>query len=300
MDNKFYDLLVVMPVGPACKPEYIIDSLDSLRDYCGCKYKTILADDSQKGTGRLVKTLLRDVDVVETCRQMGKSGGLYLTLCKAFRYALARYRFNLVLRMDTDALIIGANPEAAAMELFRSQPLIGMAGQYPLTYDGEPWDISYPLQQVNFYTSSRRPQHKTVARAFLWPLYRLARRHGYRTGESVFGGAYFFSEACLRSLYRWGLLPLRPLGRLDLEEDHLFSLLVRAVGFGLGDLSSGMQPMGCAWKGLPAAPEELISRNKKIIHSTRFFGDLTERDIRHFFSDLRTYRVFNPSSEAEG
>jgi hypothetical protein len=283
-----YKIVLVMPVGPKCTPEFIEDSLKSFIFYASCTYKIILADDSRKGTGRTVQARMPEVDVVEMPGPMGKLGGLYVTLSRAFRYALRHYRFQAVLRMDSDALIIGKAPESEALDLFERDPQIGIAGQYPFDYDGKPWDISWPRKQLLQYMSLRwRPRHKTFPRLFLRRHYKRALRNNYTVGESVFGGAYFVSEICLRVLEGAGLLPLYPLKYIDLEEDHLFSLLVRSAGFALGDLSSRRLPMGCAWKGLPAPPEELYAEGKKIIHSTRYWGDMQESEIRLFFSRKR-------------
>lgn len=278
-----------MPIGPECRADYVIDSLDSFDFYRSSSYAMILADDSGKGTGHLVRAEIPEAIVIETPEQMGKGAGLYITLSLAFRYALANFEFEAVLRMDTDALVIGHNPEWAALELFANDPSVGIAGQYPLDYNGNPWDISYPKQQLDYYTSTRHLRHKTIPRAWLWLIYKAALRHGYRTGESVFGGAYFITRRCLLALRRRGWLPLYPLKQIELEEDHLFSLLARAAGFTLGDLSSGSRPMGCEWKGLPASPEELYTIGKKIIHSTRYWQEMTEEEIRDFFVARRMY-----------
>lgn len=288
--KQFFDVVLVMPVGPACKPEFIADSLYSFMHYSTCDYKIILADDSQKGTGLKIKKLFPRIDVVTTERSMGKLCGLYITLCKAFRHALDNYRFRAVLRMDTDALIIGTAPEQEALQLFKTNPQIGIAGQYPLDYDGQPWDISWPRYQVKRLTGSRTFLKKPYAHLLLLLQYKRAIKRGYKTGESVFGGACFISEKCLTSLHQSGLLPMNGLKTVELEEDHLFSMLAISIGFKLGNLSSGKLPLGCAWKGLPAPPEELYASGKKIIHSTRNWQHMNEEDIRKWFRNKRTHQ----------
>jgi len=264
-----YDLVLVMPLGPACRPAYVIDSLNSFLDYSRCSYKIILADDSQKGAGRHVQNFLKDVDVIETG---AVTGSHYRTLCMAYRHALKHYRFGMLLRINADALIIGPDPEAEAGMLFGMHPEIGMAGQYPCDYQAPPGEMSWPREQLMYYISMRHPWHKTAGRICLWLLYRLAMARGYSTGKNVYGGAYFLSYACLRKLNRRGLLPLKPLGTLDLKEDQLFSLLVRAIGLGLDNLASG---------------------RPSLIRSARYFNGMPENDVRQYFSERRSHRELN-------
>lgn len=284
--KQFFDIVVVIPLGPNCQPEFIADTIDSFIHYSVSDHKIIIADDSQKGTGKQVKERFPQVDVIETTEPMGKLCGLYITLSQAFRYALEHYRFTAVLRMDTDALVIGDAPEAAALELFGSDPGVGIAGQYPLDYNGDQWDVSWPRDQVQRLVSSKLLS-KPLAHFSLLGVYKKALRNGYKTGESVFGGACFISEPCLQNLQRAGLLPGKIFRNVHLEEDHLFAILVTATGHRLGDLSSNSLPLGCAWKGLPASPEELYSSGKKIIHSTRFWQQMKEAEIRGWFRTKR-------------
>lgn len=293
--KKFFSLIVVIPLGPKCQLDYIADTIESIQHYARSSYHIVLVDDSQKGMGQRVQAIFPNVEVIVTKESMGKLCGLYVTLSRAFRQVLAQYHFDALLRMDTDALIIGKAPERAAIELFRKQPHVGMAGQYPLDYNGEPWDISWPRGQMIRFTRTYRFIRRPRAHWKLLMLYLRARRNGYRTGESVFGGACFFSEPCLRRLEAQGLLPYRPFKNVVLEEDHLFSLIVKAAGFELGNLSTG-GPVACAWLGLPAAPEELHERGKKIIHSTRFWQERKEEEIRAFFRNQRT--ALNPVTGA--
>ncbi|HEU4472150.1 MAG TPA: glycosyltransferase family A protein [Flavisolibacter sp.] len=290
--KQFFEMVVVIPVGPGCRPEYIGDTINSLVYYSRSSFKIILADDSHKGTGKRVQEQWPDVDLLPMKAPMGKLCGLYITLSLAFRHALDRYRFDVLLRMDTDALVIGKAPEKEAIALIKSDPGIGIAGQYPFDYNGLPWDISWPKSKLQWITN--RKMGLLLNPLPHWRLRKLHRRavaKGYRTGESVFGGACFYSEACLLALEAAGLLPHHGLRSIKLEEDHLFALLASSIGFRLGDLSSGNLPFGCAWKGLPASPARLFDSGKKIIHSTRFWENMGEEEIRAFFKRKREQPV---------
>ena len=195
--------------------------------------------------------------------------GLYITLSRAFLYAFKQYNFKTLLKLDTDALITGHSPEQDAIRLFETNSGIGIAGQYLLDYDGNLWDAGWPRARIMNGTMTWRFIRRPVANTILRQLYMQALKNGYRTGESVFGGAYFMNRDFIAALQQRKKLPDFRLRTLNMGEDHLFGLLAKSLGFELASLSGKDQPFGCAWKGLPASPQQLWQDRRKIIHSTR-------------------------------
>ncbi len=290
-DNKLIsnklDVLIVIPVGPQASISFTIDTINSIYYNIISTFKIIIIDDSQTGIGKQIKNHFPEVDLLVTEKNNGRLCGLYITLCTAFKHAIDNYDFNLLFKVDTDALIINKNPEAEALKLFNSDESIGMAGQYLLNYNGTKWDLSWPRDRLYTDMYSWKMVHHLFSNISLKKWYKKALHNGYITGESVFGGAYFFSAKCLKELDKEGLLPFKNFKNLKLEEDHLFSLLVKAIGYKLKDLSNGFLPFACSWRGLPAPPEELYEKGKKIIHSTRFWDTTNEEQIRNFFQQKR-------------
>lgn len=86
-------------------------------------------------------------------------------------------------------------------------------------------------------------------------------------------------------MYEEGYLPNYNLGKCYLKEDHIVSLIAKAYGFEFGDLASGRLPFGCAWLTMPASPEQLHRDGKKIIHSTRSWKDINEKQVRAYFRE---------------
>lgn len=290
--KKHFDLIVVIPVGPNCNIDYISDTLDSIYHYCQCTFKIILSDDSQKGTGKIIRMKFPDVEVLQREKSFGLWGGLYITLSIAFKHALDNYDFKALLRMDTDALITGLNPQEETIKLFEGNKMAGLVGfhrigKFTKDFMGTPINNSWARDQILANACSWRLILNPIANYTLRKIYFNATYNGYELGESVFGGAYFISPAFIKSLNNEGYLPNYKLRTVKLEEDHIFSMLARLLDYDLIDLSMSNMPFGCAWKGLPASPEELYNKNKKIIHSTRFWKDLTESDIRSFFKNKR-------------
>lgn len=288
-----FDIVVVIPIGPNTQIDFIIDTILSYKYFTASSYKFILADDSHQNIGTRIQKKLHDCDVLTTPKPMGGWAGLYINLCIAYKYALDNYDFKAILKLDTDALIIGPYPEKDALQLFKANPLAGIAGQYPYTYDGDPWNINWPRQRILNSTSSWKFIRRPLANILLIKHYKNALKNGYKTGESVFGGAYFISRNCIKSLNDNGLLPEYKFMSLNLGEDHIFSLLAKSIGYSLESLSVSGGPMGCSWDGLPVSPKQLIKDQKKIIHSTRHWNKMDEAAIRGFFESLRTKSEIN-------
>jgi len=142
------DLVLVVPIGPGSNPEYVIDTITSFKFYTRSTHKIILLDDSQEQISEKIQKIIHDCDVLYTPRPLGGWAGLYINLSNAYQHALDHYDFTVLLKMDTDALIIGAEPEKHAISLFESNPFAGMAGQYPYAYNGELWNIRWPEQRI--------------------------------------------------------------------------------------------------------------------------------------------------------
>jgi hypothetical protein len=286
--KPFVDVVIVIPIGPNSDPGFIIDTMESYVFYTQSTYAFVLADDSHQGVGAEVKKAFPDAAVLLTDKPMGGWAGLYINLARSFAYALEHYEFKVLLKLDTDALIIGAGLDEDAIRYFEQHPKAGIAGQYPNDYQGHPWDLGWPRRRILNGTSTWKFIKRPKSNLALIPLHRRAKANGYRTGESVFGGAYFMSRNFLQNMYTAGHLPNFKLQNLNLGEDHLFSLLAKTIGYSLGSLSGSGQPFGMAWKGLPVSPEQLIADEKKITHSVRYWQHMDEAAVRQWFRQKRT------------
>ena len=98
-ENKTFGLVIVVPVGPAAEQEHIVDTMDSIEHFICCRYKVILLDDSQKGTGKEIKQMFPGIDVIATTKSSGNWCGLYVSLSLAYSYALRHYDFTMLLKL---------------------------------------------------------------------------------------------------------------------------------------------------------------------------------------------------------
>ncbi len=286
--NKTYKLIVVIPVGPNEAFDYVLDTIDSVIHYTGAERKIILLDDTGgKDTCDVLQSQLPDLDVVKTPRNYGGGGGLYLTLSLGYLHAYKNYDFKVLLKLDTDALVIGEKPEEDAIDFFARHSNVGIIGHYRFGITSDVDDDHWSISQLNEESRRKSLFRDSILCLSLRRLLRQARANGFKLGDYVFGGSYFMSAECVHRLAERNLLFRKELGRSLLEEDHIFGLLAKAVGLELADFASGELPMGMEHKGLPCAPHELVTKKKKVIHSTRRWEDLGEEEIRKFFRETR-------------
>lgn len=286
-------IAIVIPVGPKCKLEYVLDTIESIRYYMPDCDQLLLIDDSGMAAGAKVSAAVPGVDVIVTPGR-GKAAQLYLTLSEGYLYALQHYQFSALLRMDTDALIIGSSAEDRAVQVFAQDRTLGMVGSHKVDCNGDARDFSWArdrLRQETAWKGLLRHPRCLPGGLLLRRLLKMARANGYELGEFCMGGACFLSIECLRRLSQSRLLMREEIGWSSLAEDHIFGLLVASVGLRLGDLATSDLPMGLRWQGLPCSPQDLVHRGKKIIHSTRFWEDMDESQIRDFFRDRRQRRL---------
>ncbi len=279
-------MTVVMPVGPKCRPSFIDDTLASIEYYAQPGWRLVLVDDS--GRPGLCRSLGRsnDATIVEA-RAEGVQGGLYVNLSDGFLAALQQ-PFDILLRIDTDGLVIGSGFEDVAADHFRAHPLVGCLGRHRCNYDGTPYDPSWQrakilehltVQWLNTPATSA-VLSRLVVRAWLC---------GYQLGECVLGGVCIYSRPAIEKLRGRGLLGDPRLGKAKLEEDHIFGLALRACGMRLSDFGSASDtlPIGAHLPGLAASPADLIEANKALIHSIRSWNEMDETAVRAHFARHR-------------
>jgi hypothetical protein len=277
---------VVVPVGPTCDPAFIDDTLASIEFYCQPGYRLILADDS----GRDLRPLLRRASeaTIVPARAQGLFG-LYTNLSTCFLTALDE-PFDILLRLDTDALVIGSGFEALAADFFRAHPSVGILGAHDWDYDGTPADKSRERLKI-FWQLTAGWLLQPGTSALIARLILRARHHGYYLGESVDGGVCIYSRAAVETLRDNSLLGERRLAesKAKLHEDHLFGLALRSCGMELADFGAfdDELPIGCHLGSLAAAPRDLLAAKKALVHSTKRWDSMDERAIRDCFARER-------------
>src|ERR1700691_5762528 len=92
------DTVFVIPVGPKCRPDFVGDTIESVRFFAPMA-RIIIVDDTGSGRGTELEQRYRVTVVRATAH--GLFGSLYLNLSAGFTEAL-RQPFRILVRLDTD------------------------------------------------------------------------------------------------------------------------------------------------------------------------------------------------------
>jgi hypothetical protein len=280
------NVTVVLPVGPSHEEKFVRDTIESVCQFLPAS-RLIVLDDSGSDTARRLASAEATVIVTPDGYQ-GLGGQLYRRLSLAFREAL-RQPFDVLLKLDTDAVLLGGTFAEQAKRVFTENPRIGALGGYQKNYDGTPRSYSWPALRIRRMLTAEA-RHDPARALRIGRLVLRAYRHGgYVRGEFVQGGAMIYSPAAIRALEQAGLLDDRRLARSGMQEDHIFGLCLRSLGFEMLEFGTAYDdlPFGTTWQGLPASPEQLVAAGKEIIHSTKFYGHREETEIREVFLQAR-------------
>lgn len=276
---------IVIPAGPR---DDLVDTLDSVLCHVRAPRTIVVVDDS--GGRYLGLDDGADVRVVPApAGAPGGQGGLWVKICHGYRTLLDTAAMDVVIRLDADALMLGPGLADAAAERFAAEPDLGLLGSRRVDSRGQVRDWSWAARAVRRETGPLgwyRPRVRTALR----PILARARANGYQDGEHPLGGCYVHSGAAARALAEQGLLDLPALAGSGLGEDMLAAVSTYAAGFRVGEFGRPEHPMALRWKGLPASPQDLLSRGKLVTHSVRSWDDLPEEEIRRIFRDHRRAR----------
>ncbi|MCD0450137.1 glycosyltransferase [Actinocorallia sp. API 0066] len=274
-------MAVVIPAGPA---DDVADTLASVLRWIRDPPLVVIVDDTGGAlaglAGPAVTVLPAPVGAP------GGQGGLWVKLAAGLRHALDTAEFDLLLRLDADALLLGPGLAERAAARFAEHPRAGMLGSYTTGPDGMPRDWSPARRELAAEIGARGLRRPGV-RSVLRDLYGRARAHGYELGAHALGGACLYRAETLRDVRAAGLLDLPVLARSNAGEDHLFGLVLHARGWRIADFGGPGDPLALRWKGLPAAPADLLARGALVTHSVRHWADLDETAIRGFFAARR-------------
>lgn len=279
------DTVFVIPVGPNCQLEFVVDTIESICHFAPMA-RIIVVDDSGRGLGAILKSQYKLTTLNASAH--GLFGGLYLSLSDGFREALTK-PFRILVRLDTDALISGSDFEAKAINCFNENDQLGSLGSFRVGFNcvgirNRHWAKRRILSYLAFHTWKNPRAGLVVARLLLQ-----SRKQGYKLGESIMGGAAIYRYEAVTALSEAGLLGRTELALIGLQEDHIFGLCLFATGFRLGEFGNKFDdlPMGVDWKTLPAAPKELLRLGKSIVHTTKNFETMDEQAIREEFRSAR-------------
>ena len=287
--------IVLIPAGPDTVREYLDDTIESVNHYIGHSNCTVaVIDDSRQNRFAYLWNSFPNVVVIEAidCPEAARSstlGTLFTKQAHALKQLLRQYRFDILLRMDTDALMIGDAPHEDALKFVEERPDVGMIGAFRRRGDGSEKITAMAVKGRQLAREMRLREgfsHPGRVRT-LRRLVRCAEAHGYIRGDMCTGGAFFMLPGAIRAMEAQGLFDLDVLTHSRLMDDLLLALLCCAAGYRLADLPEDDDVLAINWRGLPMPLEALVSRNKKIVHPVKSEDATVEPTVRAYFRQRR-------------
>ena len=275
----------------------LFDTIESVKYYIKEPYSIICINDcvKDKNIELLEKKIISEnvINFVPDYKATWPRNGYGPLFCKIYQgmeYALKLYKFDYIIKIDTDALVTGANLFEYIDNYFRTNNnRIGLIGSYRVRADGEKrtrWQWALYLFYLIYFKKLLSKE------SLIWKAYKTkAQQNGYKLGESVLGGVYVFSYECIRKIietYPYNSIVDDKLYLTKIGEDVIFSLLTFASDFRIGDFGRPDDPIAIAQNFLPISKEEVTKKNKKLIHSTKKgLNGESEEELRAYFRSFR-------------
>lgn len=287
--------MVLVPAGPHTPREYLDDTIESINHHIGPSNCIVaVIDDSRQGRFARAGDVFPNVVVMEAADYQEGSqritrGALFCKQIQALKHLVRHYRFDVLLRMDTDALMIGDAPHEDVLAFMKARPDVGMVGAFKRRGDGSDKTAALAAkgrQLTREMSLSRAVTHPGLVRTLRF-LVRCAEKHGYVRGDMCTGGAVFLAPHAIAAMHERGLLDLDGLQHCRLMDDALLALLCYASGYRLADLPDERDVLAITWRGLPMPVGELVAKNKKIVHPVKDEDAAVEPAIRAFFQARR-------------
>jgi hypothetical protein len=282
-------IAVVLPVGPK-DAEAAFDTLASVLYYLSESLVVVAVDDTGAHTDFARHAAKMSPDIVVRSappHAPGADGGLWVKLAAGYQWLLDRYEPEMILRLDADALIIGAGIEELAAREFAKDRKTGLLGAYRVSPDGTLRDWSWAARRFRVETGIRGLRHP-AGRARLRDFIAQARQNAYVDGEHALGGSYIHSFDAAHAIHAKGWFRDTAFATSKLGEDHLMGLVTVAAGYRIADFGRPEDPMALEWRHLPDHPDKLLANGKLVTHSVRAWEYLGEPEIRGIFRAART------------
>lgn len=228
-----------------------------------------------------VRDVARDprVDLFRRWRPCGYPTGLTGLLLGAFELLVERYQFDVLLKIDTDALCLRPGLFEETEHVFTADPTVGMVGTYLADASAETDEHRFAwLVPVIEQEARRDPVLRRALEA--------AQANGYRDGEHIQGGVYLVSRPALEALRERGLLAWRPRRGALLYDDMIVSMFIRSVGFRLCSLGADGGTIRSAATHMPLSLSEVCGLQPAAVHTVkRGLGGESEAEVRAFLRE---------------
>ncbi len=297
-------LPVVVPVGPGSREEArVADLLASLHHHEPDAGPVLLVDDApqqrrvwpESQPGLAVEVLPNP----RNGRGVGTFGGVCAATLLGLRWARSRAPGEPVLRLDTDALVIGAFARTVHAAV-AGDPKAGVLGACRRTPNGQLRDVRSWAAMVRRHArpvwlwraaphvhralDGRNAAVRREVRAGL-------RGRGYTPGTHCMAAACVVTPRMVAAMAGSGMFD-DPLRWIDarIGDDVMLGLQAAALGFELRGMVADGEPFGLRHIGLADTPQRLVDRGFAFVHSLKNDPEHDEDALRAFFAARREAR----------
>lgn len=193
-----HQLVYVIPVGPFCHDQHVADTIESIV-FFDKSASIVVVDDSGREEVKLWQLTTPNLKVLKTRGGSGKGPGLFHILALGYRELLCGLQDHIVgiVRMDTDALVIGPGLAEDVADYFKKSPKAGIIGSHKVASNGTVRDYEAVGKRVQHLSSLwwpvRHPRRVVRQPRLIkaWVrfrcLVRKARCHGYDWVSTAWG-----------------------------------------------------------------------------------------------------------------
>jgi hypothetical protein len=245
---------------------------------------------------------------------LGKVFALGAGTLSALAYVQARTRARFLLKMDTDALVIGpfadeidrhlaASPDAGIVgtlgdtsnpaahprgKLQRLSKLVALLRLMPAPpAGGEREEAAVPVEGLGLVTIA-----ELRAFAAVRPHIEHAVARGYEALQYCQGGAYVVTRELMDRMARADYFQaLAAWNDVPIGEDVMMGMYAYAAALQLVNRSGEGEPFGVQFRGLPYPPATLVARGHTLVHSLKNDVTFSEDALRQYFARLRAGRA---------
>jgi hypothetical protein len=227
----------------------------------------------------------------------------------ALRWIHANTDADFILKIDTDALVIGRFVDKIR-ECIVTTPEAGLIGAIGLSCnDAVRWRRNLRLEpdllRLNRQLPETRPANAfsigdkiripalgTVAPEIFNSFKRVrchitdAIRNGYASDEYCQGGAMVIVRKMVDRMAAANYLAhAEEWQNIPVSDDRILPMYAHAVQMAITDKSRPGEPFGVQWRGLAYPPQELADVGYSLIHSVKNDAQYSEVEIREFFRE---------------
>jgi hypothetical protein len=269
--------LFIVPAGPN-DALALVDTLASIRHYEQEANVVVLADGAFDLDRAAVERSFPGAHLWRPPRLSGGPPRLSPPLLWAYQRALAEFPFDVLCKLDSDALLTGTGLGSRAADHFCRHPTVGLLGSTMVRADGARADLRH---SASVLAHERRwsPSVREAVEA--------AERRGW-SGNEAHGGVYLLSRRAVEALEVTHFLEAAPPWWSLVGEDLWLALGVAGAGYGIASFGAPGEPLASGQGFLPLPKEVVLERELLAVHSVRrgLQGE-NEATLRAFFRAAR-------------